>query len=610
LFAAPDHDAVSANPAAPAPGERKRLRALGTIAIMDTPAEERFDRHTRLVADVMGASVCFISFVDRYREWVKSAVGTAWREVGRDVAAGEAVLATASVFEIADLAADERLAANPLVRESPGRRFYAGVRLRGPHGTPVGTLSILGDEPRRLTEPERERLAAFAGLVESELAVDLEFGDAAGGIDATLFQDPLTRLPGPLLPEDYAADWIAELAPSESLVAVHVHIRNLEAINNAYGRAVGDELVRLVARRAHEAAPASAIVARLSGARLVVLIRLEGGREDAECPVTDVVRAMGQPTDIAPDVISPDLDVGVAVAPGDVTQGDALIEKARCALGNVDNADRDALFRFYTPETEAASEHLERIPFRLSNAVEEGAIAIRFQPIHDLKRDTIVALEALVRWDDSALGELQPGTFIPHVEADPRLARILTRHVLEAACDQIVAMGRNAPAISVNVAATDLYQPDFEAFVLGVIDDANVPRDQIILELTEQSLIADADRAVRTLRGLRDAGIRCALDDFGTGYSSLSYLRRLPVQLLKLDRSFVTDSGADSTGDGVTAGIVTIGRSLGLQVIAEGIETNTDLIRAKALGCDFGQGYLLGRPAPGETLLDSDRIPE
>jgi predicted signal transduction protein with EAL and GGDEF domain len=554
----------------------------------------RFDRFTGLIADVMGVEVCLLALVTRERQWIRFGNGLDRVTPERDTPLFEKTL-SAGFFEVPDRRDSSDEGQEPAGDDS-GLRFYAGTRLRGPHGRPMGVLGVMGGSPRQLSASERQRLADFADLVERELTVTQQLSEARSELQRTHLLDAVTQLPGPLLVDDKADAWIRDLRASERVVAVHVHIQNLGAINGAYGPEVGDELLRLVARRAHAAATDPIIVGRLPGARLIVLLRLDLDLRDLTTPVETLIVAMQESTDIATDTVSPVLAAGVAMAPTDAEDGAHLIECARQALQYEADSEAAPVIRFWDRATEQRDAHQARIPFRLHQAVERRALGIAFQPIRELADYRLVAMEALVRWEDNALGRVVPHSFIPHVEEDPRLSRALTHNVLEAACEQAMALGSGGPDVSVNIPAIELFKSDFAHFVLGVIDGTELPRERLILEITEHSVIGDPQSVAGTLNWLRDRGIRVALDDFGAGYSSLGYLRHLPVDIIKLDRSLVAELDIDAAAEEVATGIISIAHSLGLTVIAEGIETPGELEQVRALGCDQAQGFFVGPP--------------
>lgn len=569
-----------------------RDRFFTDIAV--APPAERFERYTRLAADVLNVEACLVGLIDSNRGWARWGSGP--HELAQlDLDALFDAVQSTGVSQIPDLEARSRFASHGVVINPPHYRLFAGIKLHGPRSRPVGVLIILGREPAELTASARRRLTDIAAMLEGELALTHELSETRRELERTHLLDSVTQLPGPTLLYDQVDAAIRDLDQDALLVAVHLEVANLDSINRAYGPAVGDELLRLLAHRAREATEDSPIVGRLPGARLVVVLRADFA--DVSASVHRVVEAMAQPTDIATDTVSPVLTAGVAAAPQDAGDGAALIECARRALRDTDDGELGPGVRFYDTGTRNHPAQQARIPFRLHEAVERRAFGLAFQPIRELADHRLVGIEALVRWDDEALGKVVPQRFIPHVEEDPALSRSVTQLILEGACEQAVALGSDGPDLSVNIPALEFSQPDFVPFVLSAVDSMGMPRNRVILELTEHSLLSDPRGVAATIKELGERGIRVALDDFGAGYSSLNYLRHLPLDSLKLDRSLVAELDVDLAAAEVASGLVSIGHSLGLLVVAEGIETPGELDLVRALGCDRGQGYLIGPPS-------------
>jgi len=551
--------------------------------------QQRLERYARLVADIADAPICLISTVDGNCQHIMGAYGAELRTVDRTVAPVDEVFAS-GWFEARDLQNDRKNRHHPLAHQPPWVRFYAGIALRGPDGHAFGVLSVMARDTGSLSDCARRQMAKVAELLEAELT---SFADGAG---APLNAGYELELPGTAMLEQYGDAWLRKRGDHESVLAMHVHVSNLEAINRAYGHAIGDTVLTILARRAEHAMPRSALVGRLPGARLSVVMKLGAGDADPNDAVKPLVDALEQPTEVAPEPMWPKLHVGVAVGPGDAQTGRSLIDGARRAAEKAGDDDADETVWFDAGADHAAGSRRARIPFRLSHALAQRDFVMAFQPIRELRDAELVAMEVLVRWHDTALGRVWPDSFMPHVEDDPQMARAMSRQVLEAACAQAVKYGRRGPEISVNVAAADIFQPDFEHFVLDILDKAGLERDRLILEITERGLVTDLETAARKLNWLAERGVQSALDDFGAGYASLSYLRYLPVQYLKLDRSLVSGIHADATGRTLTEGVVSLAHSLGLNVVAEGIETAEELAQMRAIGCARGQGYLIGPP--------------
>jgi EAL domain-containing protein (putative c-di-GMP-specific phosphodiesterase class I) len=252
----------------------------------------------------------------------------------------------------------------------------------------------------------------------------------------------------------------------------------------------------------------------------------------------------------------------------------------------------------FQPEMHANALARLELKADLQRAMDAHEFTLRYQPIVDLARDGVAGMEALLRWEHSQRGMISPADFIPLVEETGMIVP-LGRQVLVEACAQALALQKACPReeplwMSVNVSAFQLQRSEFVEEVQEALEQSGLSPCSLVLELTESAMIADLDLSIRRMQELREMGVRLAIDDFGTGYSSLMYLRRLPVDILKVDRSFLADPSREVTL--LTAAVVQLARIFKLQAVVEGIETETHLERLKGMGCDFGQGFLFARP--------------
>jgi EAL domain-containing protein (putative c-di-GMP-specific phosphodiesterase class I) len=242
---------------------------------------------------------------------------------------------------------------------------------------------------------------------------------------------------------------------------------------------------------------------------------------------------------------------------------------------------------------------------RLRGALEEEQLALYFQPQFDMRRARIVGAEALLRWPHPELGLIPPAQFLPLAEETDLIVPI-GEWVLRTACRQAAVwqeMGHRGLRVSVNVASQQLHRPGFERVVRSALEETGIPAFALELEITESSLLQDLETTMNTLRALKDLGVKLAVDDFGTGYSSLAYLKRLPVDILKIDQSFVRGLASDPADAIITESVVQMARGLGLVTVAEGVETPEQLLLLASYGCSRMQGYLFGKAVPSEIFL-------
>src|SRR3954470_4417628 len=404
--------------------------------------------------------------------------------------------------------------------------------------------------------------------------------------------DPLTGLPnrGHLLRK--LDDWIA--AGGEVTLIV-VGLDDLPPLLQTLGRERGDALVRAVARRLGALASADCFPAALAPDEFVVAHR---GRDIAGIATT-VRLTLEQPVEIAGLALRTAPRCGIANHPRDADTPDALIRAGATALNTARDERGDvAVFIPDRPDP-----FLDRVTLasQLRRAIDRGELVVHYQPKCPLHPGQRAGAEALVRWDHPQLGRLGPNMFVPLAE---RLGLIdaLTRRVLSLAlrpCADWRAAGLDAQ-VAGNLSAHCLLDRELPRFVDERLAAFDVPADCLQLEITESELVADVVHARQMLERLAARGIRWAIDDFGTGYSSLAQLQRLPVDELKIDRSFVQAMPESASDDTIVRSTIELARNLGLCVTAEGVESEAVLLRLAALGCDFAQGYHLGRPASGE----------
>ncbi|ABS02095.1 putative bifunctional diguanylate cyclase/phosphodiesterase [Kineococcus radiotolerans] len=388
-----------------------------------------------------------------------------------------------------------------------------------------------------------------------------------------------------------------------------LNLDGLKTVNDRHGHAVGDLVVRAVAERLDALVGDRGWLGRLDGDEFAVLLRgQEGPLSRALADLAQ--RAVGvarRPVEVEGRAVAVTAAAGTALLPGGDAGADAveagrrLFRHADIALGAAKAAGGNRWVPFSRALLDAAHDRAE-LAADLRHAVATGGLHLALQPLVDLAAGRTVGFEALVRWQHPQRGNVPPSVFVEVAEESGTILD-LGAFVLESALEALVelqrAAGRSGLEVSVNLSGHQLQQPGLVAAVVDALRRHGLAPGQLCLEVTESVAVADLATARNTLQELRSHGVRIALDDFGTGYSSLSYLRRLPVDVLKIDKSFVDDvSGerADATGAAVLSGIVALSSALGLVTVAEGIETEQSHEVVRGAGCTWGQGYLFARP--------------
>jgi diguanylate cyclase (GGDEF)-like protein/PAS domain S-box-containing protein len=375
-------------------------------------------------------------------------------------------------------------------------------------------------------------------------------------------------------------------------------------VNDTLGHPVGDRLLRATAGRLAGVVRASDTLARLGGDEFAVLQPNAREAGDIAALVERLVGAFAAPFDLDGQEINVAASVGVAVHPDDGADADELVRRADLALYRA-KREGSGRFRFFEPAMDAEARSRRELERELRRALDAAEFVLHYQPQVELATGRVAGVEALVRWRHSERGLVPPGEFIPVAEACGLILR-LGAWVLGEACRQARAW-QNAGmplVIAVNLSPVQLRHTGMLEVIDDILREHGLDGRWLEVELTESLLLEHSERVTeRTLQGLAARGIRLALDDFGTGYSSLAYLKRLPVQRIKIDRSFVRDIGTDPDDEAVVRAIVTLGHTLGKEVVAEGVETETQLAFLRRLGCETAQGFLLGRPAAATQFV-------
>jgi diguanylate cyclase (GGDEF)-like protein len=390
---------------------------------------------------------------------------------------------------------------------------------------------------------------------------------------------------------------------SDNQAVLFVDLDDFKDVNDSLGHAAGDELLVTVARRLSGVVRPGDLVARLGGDEFALLLDPVFGAGGAMAVAERVVTALAEPVQIGESWVRVGASVGLAVR-GDDSTSESLMHEADVAMYAAKGRGKHRVER-YDASLDDTARARQSLRFDLEAAVGRGELVLDYQPVVDLTTGGLVGLEALVRWQHPSRGLLPPSEFIALAEATGAIAAI-GAWVMETATRQLRQWqrryGRPELWMSVNVSMCQLDSPGFADQVNACLAQTGLDPTTLVVEVTE-SVLADPDGgAAASLAALRLPGVRVALDDFGTGYSSIAYLRRLPVDILKIDRSFVSGSEAGGSATALLEAVVSIAKALGLDVIAEGIEEEPQLARLRRMGCGVGQGFLLARPQAAESI--------
>jgi diguanylate cyclase (GGDEF)-like protein len=422
------------------------------------------------------------------------------------------------------------------------------------------------------------------------------------------FHDGLTGLANRALFRDRLDQALARSQRSRAVLAVLlVDLDGFKQVNDSLGHDAGDQLLQQVARRFAEATRPSDTLARLGGDEFAVIV--EGAAEAQAVSVAErLLRGLSTPVQIAEREIALGASVGIVVHPGGVGRSDELIRHADVAMYAAKEGGRGR-YEVFRQDMARDLGELLGLEHELRLGLQRGEFTVHYQPEVALDGERIVGVEALVRWQSPTRGPVSPGQFIPVAETTGLIVPI-GELVLREACAQAAHWRRDGVAPDpfvtwVNVSGRQLSGGGVGALVQRVLEESGLPAGALGLEVTETAIVVDGpagDRARAELEELHELGVRIAIDDFGTGASSLGQLRRFPIDLVKVDLSFVQGAEHDAKDAAITANIISLAHALGLPAIAEGIETPGQLRSMRGLGCDLAQGYLFARPVTADEM--------
>lgn len=480
------------------------------------------------------------------------------------------------------------------------RGFQSGIGLPlKTGGSTMGALVLLSAEDHFFT-PEEQRLFV-------DLAGDVSFAidgiEKQEQLDYLSYYDTLTGLPNRTLFLDRLGQVLSESRRTQLRAALaYLDIERMRVVNDSLGRSAGDAVLREVGDRLRRTFKHNAM-SRIAMDRFAVVFPGLSNPIDAGRMVTETMHAIfSESFRIGDKELRVGAKIGVSLFPDDGEETEELLQNAETALKTAKFQQDTVLF--YTRSLNADVAERLKLETELRRAIEENQFVLHFQPKVNLDSERIEGLEALIRWQHPIHGLVPPTKFISLLEETGLILEV-GRWALRSAASKYASWqdrGLAAPKIAVNVSAIQLRQDSFVEDIAAVVSSRNPGACGIDLEITESMVMRDLDRSVDILQKLRALGIRIAIDDFGTGHSSLSYLARLPLDFLKIDRSFVARIPESKNDIAIVLAIVSLARSLELQVVAEGVETQAQVRLLEQLGCDQAQGYFFSKPRPAEEI--------
>ncbi len=474
------------------------------------------------------------------------------------------------------------------------------VPLRGDAGV-IGAL-LVADRLGDIDTFEREDILLLE-TVANHASMALQNGQLVDRLRHDSLHDALTGLPNRVRLQqelEAALEQVASGAQPGATVMV-LDLDGFKDVNDTLGHAQGDRLLQEVGHRLTSAVGSNGSVARLGGDEFAVLLPRTSDEEAALRIGRQVLQALEQPIALDELQVEVGASVGIALAPGHASAGPALLKRADMAMYAAKASTRG--LRVYEPEQDTPDAKRITLVGELRQALADGALRVHVQPQARCSDGRVVSVEALVRWPHPELGMVSPDEFIPVAERSGLIAP-LTAFVLDTSLAAVArwrAAGHDL-SIAVNLSTRSLLDVDLVEDVRRVLRRHGLPGEALTLEITESGVMADPARAVALLHELRALGVRLSVDDFGTGYSSLSYLKRLPVQEVKIDKSFVLSLRADADDQAIARSIIDLGRHLGFEIVAEGVEDAGTWDLLSGMGCTIAQGWHLSRPMPLDDL--------
>lgn len=415
--------------------------------------------------------------------------------------------------------------------------------------------------------------------------------------------DSLTGLPNRLQMERLIASALESAQQHGHEAAVFVmDLDRFKNINDALGHSVGDTLLQAVPDRLRRGLHAADIIGRLGGDTFIVVLHRVERASDIAAVANGLLRLLREPFSALTHELRLSASIGVSIYPNDGREADGLIKSAEGAMYNAKERGRDRI-QFCAPDQQAQAIDRLTLELDLTRALERHEFVLHYQPIIDFGSGRIIAVEALIRWMHPARGLIAPGQFIPLAE-DTGLIVPIGEWVIGEACQQI-KVWRNAGLrelrVAVNVSARHIRQENFTAMLARVLEREGVDPGSLVVEITESTIMQDP-QALDTVKAVKGLGVQLSLDDFGTGYSSLAKLRQFPFDIIKIDQSFVQE--LDVYDETVAKAVVSLGHSLNMSVIAEGVETASQCDRLRKLSCDGMQGFFFSRPLPADDFRE------
>jgi EAL domain-containing protein (putative c-di-GMP-specific phosphodiesterase class I)/GGDEF domain-containing protein len=583
--------------------EGARLKSLHATKLLDSAHSVRFDVITDLAATVFKVPTALISLVDSDRQWCLSSYGKEEEETHRDQAFCSHAINEKELLVVEDTQSHPIFKNHPLVTGKPYIRFYAGAVIRGDDSLPLGTLSIIDQVPRRFYEQEHQSFLSMAKLVRQEIVQPAEITTHRIRSKLRSKRDPLTNA----FLDDAFFNKI-RVAYSKSVnnskyYVLCLEFSNIEYIENHYGYVVADEIIlELSARlrsgisqigknvlgRTEKTLLGGFIVINLDHNPVVNLIS-EVKNQLQECLAGPIKTSLYE--------IEPNINMALVQEDFEVSSPREIYRVAKSFVKSLPK--RQGVNTIVVTEI-IRKDELKNIELtrELGENIEQNKLHMVYQPKIDPQNEGLAGLEALIRWNHPRHGFVPPPTII-NIANKSNLIFKLEKWVFKTVANQIKKwkeQGFEVPRVSINVTGDTLQHKDFVDFVSELLDQNNLSGENLDIEIVESSLFDNLHAVIDVMNQLRRLGISFSIDDFGTGFSNLSYLKVLPINYLKIDKSFIDNIITDEYASAMCSGIISLANGLNIRTVAEGVESEFQVIALKAMRCNFIQGYYYSKP--------------
>jgi diguanylate cyclase (GGDEF)-like protein len=422
---------------------------------------------------------------------------------------------------------------------------------------------------------------------------------------AAATRDPLTGAFNRAVFQEHLQQAVTTSLRGEDQAALFLlDLDRFKEVNDRYGHSAGDVLLKVITQRVLGCIRAEDSLARIGGDEFAIIMNCTHGSEEAKAVANRILKVLEEPIVHDRFTFHARGSIGVALSPGDGETPEALLRSADVALYHAKEGGR-ATFSLFESEMRQASDAQAEVIQKFRRALKRDEVVPYYQPEIDLRTGRVIGVEALARWVDATDGVRGPADFSAAL-GDPATCRLLGASMIEKVVGDLARWNATqvpVGIVAVNVTGVELRQDDFPDHVLAVLEKHGVPHEQLKLEVTESTLLdRSSERTLKNLRSLRGLGVKIALDDFGTGFASLTHLLTLPVDVLKIDRSFISRAATDPRAAAIAEAIITLGQSLELLVVAEGVETDRQVEWLRNCGCDVAQGYWIAPPMPYEEV--------